>query len=334
MKSGWLLSYKVRKVSKELKMSTNKKRQHYVFKAYLKPWATDKKIWCKQNGDFFNTNLDNIAVENYFYKLQGISEDQVKVVMELFSAPNDSNLQRIYQKWMSRYMFIIWVGKQIEQADNSMKEFEDYNKIIINWEEELQSRIENIGIRYLKKIKDGDITFYKNDDGNSEFNFFLATQYLRTKNMQKRIIASIEHMKVGNSSFSSFCDQLSKDDLEKLWDIIRPMKTIKMASDLSKARDICEIVLLMNDTDLNLITGDQPVINIHATGLGIGIIPEKVEFYYPITPKKAILVRELDGNSEENRIQLSKEDVKSYNNMITEQSHEQIYGLRKEDLTV
>lgn len=316
-------------------MSTNKKRQHYVFKAYLKPWATKKKIWCKLPGKIIFLNPTRVAVEKYFYKLQGISEDQVKVVMELFSAPNDPNLQRIYQAWITRYIFIVWVGKQIEQADSFMKEFEnDFNKIIINSEEELQSRIENIGSRYLKKIKDGDITFYKDDDGNSEFNFFFATQYLRTNNIKTRIIASIKHMKVGNSSFSSFFDQLTGGDPEKIWSIIRPMRTIKMVADLSKAREICEMVLLVNNTDLNLITGDQPAINTYATGLDIGIIPEKVEFYYPITPKKAILIREHDGNPTEDHIQLSKEDVICYNDMIIKQSHEQIFGLRKEDLMV
>jgi len=39
-------------------MKKNKKRQHYVWKNYLKPWTLDNKIWCKRKDKIFNTSLD------------------------------------------------------------------------------------------------------------------------------------------------------------------------------------------------------------------------------------------------------------------------------------
>ena len=48
-------------------MKKNKKRQHYVWKNYLKPWTLDNKIWCKRKDKIFNTSLDNIGNESYFY---------------------------------------------------------------------------------------------------------------------------------------------------------------------------------------------------------------------------------------------------------------------------
>jgi len=84
--------------------------------------------------------------------------------------------------------------------------------------------------------------------------------------------------------------------------------------------------LLDNRTDTPFITGDQPIINMHAT-YEPGA-PEKLEFFYPISPQKAMLLLESSDHSQS----VTAENVLRYNNLIARISHEQVFSNSREYL--
>ena len=86
---------------------------------------------------------------------------------------------------------------------------------------------------------------------------------------------------------------------------------------------------LNNKTNISFITGDQPVINIAERKKNDKI--KKLIFYYPISPKIAILVSN-NFHKNENVDITENNQVKQYNKSIVQESLEQIYGNQKIDI--
>ena len=61
------------------------------------------------------------------------------------------------------------------------------------------------------------------------------------------------------------------------------ISTMRFAHSLYRRRDQFKIVLLANETAIPFITGDQPIINVHATG---SEVPERPELFYHLSPKE------------------------------------------------
>jgi hypothetical protein len=53
-------------IAKLVKLAGHKKRQHYVFQHYLKPWATGGNLWARRHGTAiaFPAHTTKVAVEN------------------------------------------------------------------------------------------------------------------------------------------------------------------------------------------------------------------------------------------------------------------------------
>ena len=54
------------------------KKQHYIWRNYLRPWtdnnSTTGRITCLRKNKIFPTSLMNIAHENYFYNIHALSD--------------------------------------------------------------------------------------------------------------------------------------------------------------------------------------------------------------------------------------------------------------------
>jgi len=86
-------------------METDKKHQHYVWKNYLKPWATDKKIWCKRHDSIFNPSLNNIAQEKYFYEVDPLNEIEIRIATRFIEMNPPENRPFLIKK-LAQYIYI------------------------------------------------------------------------------------------------------------------------------------------------------------------------------------------------------------------------------------
>ena len=78
-----------------------------------------------------------------------------------------------------------------------------------------------------------------------------------------------------------------------------------------------------NPTDTPFITSDQPIINLHANSTGK--TPDKLEFFYPLSPRKAVLLIE-SSNPARVEPSLSAFAVNSYNVLMLRNSYEQVFS--------
>jgi hypothetical protein len=86
------------------------------------------------------------------------------------------------------------------------------------------------------------------------------------------------------------------------------------------------VSLLAAPSGSAFITGDQPVINTHATGLELEAIPDKLEFYYPVSPTIAVLIGMDPHGGESKTVHLEREEVVRFNQAIAAAAHRQIYA--------
>ena len=100
------------------------------------------------------------------------------------------------------------------------------------------------------------------------------------------------------------------------------ISTMRFADSLYRRRDQFKIVLLDNPTEIPFITGDQPIINIHAT-FRAGVLPERLELFYPLSPQRAMALVEVGT---ERQSVLSVNEVQQFNEMIVWNSHEQVFS--------
>lgn len=295
------------------------KRQHYVWRYYLVQWTNSKSIdgdiYCCRKDKIFPTGLMNIAQEKYFYALIDITDTEALWIEKISLNGNEPELLKdMCLSWIKTYRLPF-------QEINSLKarginEPESFDKIIKEGEEKLYCKIEETGKPHLESIYNEDLSFYENDDGKVDFNIFICEQYFRTK---KRLES------LNNSSNHGI-------DTQKLWPIFRHIFATKLAFTFTyRADKKFKIFLMHNNTTINFITGDQPVINRYATKELQGKHIDKLEFYYPVSPKTALLLTEKEYKEEELVIN-DIETVIELNDLLFFNSQEQVYGFSEVEL--
>jgi hypothetical protein len=130
-------------------METNKKRQHYVWKKYLKPWTINGKLWCKRNGIIFNPSLENIAQEKYFYATTPLNEVELKLATGFIKRTPPEN-HSLLIKMLAQYTYI----------GNGPSDYLRKNGIE-NYHERIEHSIDNALELLYKKIYHSSLTLIK-----------------------------------------------------------------------------------------------------------------------------------------------------------------------------
>jgi hypothetical protein len=297
-----------------------KRRHHYVWKKYLKAWSTDDLIWCRQGRKIFNPNLDNVAVCKDFYTLKELSAADIEILYKLAIEPSSSHLQKLNKGWISLLNSPFDFKRELEQRgiNNSTELNASFNKAIQNVQEDIHGKIEDIGAEYLASALNEDVNFFKDEIARVRFIYFLCIQYLRTNKMKSSVLDRIH--------------RTPHIDMGKIWDVLILIFATNLGWSFYEERASFRIVLLKNQSRKEFITGDQPVINICDIKLEKTGIPDDIEFYYPISPKLAILVTKNFPSNLSEQIALEEGDVTKYNLMMIAESHSQIYAASEKTL--
>lgn len=273
-------------------MKDLKKQQHYVWKHYLKPWTINDKIWCQRNGSTFNTSLKNIAQKRYFYESEQLNSDELAFLKYILNGMHPT-AQESLNGLLKLYNFTADSNGYIKKCG-----IEDFHSII-----------ESNFIPILDKLYLEDLSFFENEKEKNAFAYFIGSQYTRTNKMRDNMIKA--NLKTTN---------LNPEKLSKVFNLIFADTIGNWIFSKTKTR------LLINNSDIDFITGDQPVLNTMGNH-SYTKAPEKIELYYPISPKYAIYISEkLDG-----KVYISKDDVIKYNEFIKNHSKEQLYSKKEND---
>ena len=86
------------------------------------------------------------------------------------------------------------------------------------------------------------------------------------------------------------------------------------------------ITFLDNQTGVNFLTTDQPIVNTYFPFPATYQEIDKVKFYYPITPKLSVLIHKNEIELAATHIFVATPEVDEYNKMMIKASNSAIFG--------
>ena len=293
--------------------ANKKKKQHYVWRRYLKPWQVESKIVCMRNKKniFSTSDLMNIGQQSYFYKVNKLSPEDIEFVRGMFLSDVSEFVDSVYSRLFSLFLNIEKLDKlKVDSTDDKLETLR--KNYANNLEEEIQSEIESQGDKYLGELLNGNTTFFNEEVGAAHFINFICMQYLRTKKHHDNLV----NMVTGPD----------KEKIIKCANLIRIVFSTKLAANLYCNRNKYKLVLATNSSDTPLLTCDQPVVNFMALNTPVGEQVEEFGLYYPISPDKAVFFVEKGMFSSITNMHFDAKTVDEFNNIMVDNSHEQVYS--------
>jgi len=278
-------------------MSTDTKKQHYVWEYYLKAWATKNKIWCLREGKIFNASTDNVAHERYFYETSEFSPNEIKLVESIL------NLGKGLARTVNLDTFRTYI--EVSHANERGRRFG------IEWHHGI---IENKAVPIMEMLRVGNSSVLDNRNKKIDFCIFLGQQYMRTKKIKESRPPFPENQVIP--------EKYKDCDFQKIFEAL----TFVYANGLgAQIHDALEIRLVENTSNINLITSDQPIYNLAAKP---GEEAHEISIYYPIGPRLAIFARKSPNLA---KIETEAEAIE-LNAFMANNSHELLFGQSETEL--
>lgn len=299
-----------------------KHRHHYVWQKYLRPWETDNELWCLRNRKIFKTGSIVVGVERDFYETHQLSDVDIEFLKRVIGRESNKEFQTLLNRWID--FFTLPQRSEAKLKASGRLNPETAKKLSarkIQMEEDLHERIEKLGANGLASLVNRDTQFLCNSEKKYDFIYYLCTQYLRTKKIETRFVAASE-----NSPFTNGVSSTS------VINAFRHIMSMRMALDLTTPALEYTVQLVINATDQDFITSDQPVINLNCPFPDDNRMPTRTHFYYPVSPNTAIYVLNDENRMNATCTITNKDIVMQHNQSIIDASHEQIYAAKKCDL--
>lgn len=302
-----------------------KRKQHYVFRYYLTPWA-NPRVYCLQKNVVFPAHLENLANQRDFYRLKELTtQEELFIKMAFIDRAPNSRLKKIFIEMLDLFTGPFKKRKELESKDILTEELDKkIDQLINNVEEEYHAHIESVLIPFLKKLNhiDGDFTLTRKEF--NDLNFVICVQYFRTKRNRSYVVKDV-NQKLGNNPQMKILAEIYGFNIENMYQIIANFLAVSLADSLNSQHNQYHYVILKNDTLIPLISGDQPVLNTKADYQS-GISPTEFEMYYPISPTKAVLLTKENNFKSIKNYTLSVDEVHHYNNCIFKASENQLFA--------
>lgn len=290
------------------------RRQHTVWRRYLRAWAKQEQIWCAMAGNKFPASLMKVAQQRDFYRLEEMTDDDIHKLMKLIVEPMNSPLLRQASvEWIRMFDQLRTIRTNLSRLGIDAPK--DLEHASIQAEESLHGAIEENAVPLLDRLLVAD-AFCLNDDEYGQFMHFMMTQYFRTSRMKENLRRGL------GDKYDGY--------VTRSMPALRHIMATAAAWTLIAERKTWNACLLTNDSSVPLITGDQPVINLLAVELPDGVNVEDCEFYYPLSPWKALVVlkseRYAGGKITEDS------EAREFNRLIALAAERQAFGAKMSDL--
>ena len=270
------------------------------------------------NGCIRCTGTTRVAVGKHFYKLHKLNTTDLQLIKALVIDVAHPIARPMHIEFVTA---ITAPMRIVEQNRHRMKRLDKIDAYLdVQMSNELENyhmSIENSFLPTLTKLGNGDLSFYNDQKECIRFLHFLATQYMRTKGIKVRTI-------------QMFGDTYGHD-LTRIWDIMSFMCAVEFSASLFVQRERRSVDLVHNRTSTTFITGDQPVIDLLAKRPNAEV--EKVSLYYPLGPRVALLLTEVDEAPQYATDTLTSAQVEELNKKMLENSHSQVFAQTKEPLS-
>jgi hypothetical protein len=300
------------------KSAERKKNQHYVFQAYLRPWSHKGQIWCLRNGEIFSPNLNGVACERFFYRSYPLTDEErefvPKVMIEVEGTPEP--LKKTLQSFLDTYCLAHKVRATLKPSARTREHEEALDVLIETGAENWLAAIEDEFLPFLKQLQEGKTDFYHDYKAAIVFITGLCVQSARTKQVREAALRVMGPEIRGRNTLH-------------MLSAISLLLPIRLSHNLVLDRKSFKVEIIENESDTPFITTDQPVINLHGDANPELKPPERLEFFYPVSPKRAMVFLEKETSIP---LRVSAVSVDHYNVRMAQHSHEQIFSDSREYL--
>jgi hypothetical protein len=291
-----------------------KRRHHYVWQKYLSAWSVDDQIACLRNGQTFRCGTIKVAVQKDFYRLTEVTESDLKAIELVCFDQCDPGLRKLNQGWIPYFTRIFELKRRREASGRKDPEVvQAIDEAISNLEEALHEGIEDGSAHQLDALRRDDLSFLASDDELAIFVHYLSVQYMRTAKMRATCLAAMRR------------HALPGFDGARAWGLLSHILATNIGASLYRDRCRLGITLLRNTSGIELITADQPVINVRDLSPNGGR-DDEVQLYYPIAPTAALLVDPCRPQRETGIRLLTPAEADGYNRTLLAHAHEQSYA--------
>lgn len=302
------------------KFSQAKIKHHYVWASYLRNWSLNERdvYYTTAKGNIACDSVKGLAMEKDFYKSKRLTKEHLEHV-NTFASLFPEGRQDAHIDILNGCLYV----QKIEDIGKSLgnKEIQEIiNTNLSNYLEFLHSCHEDSALEIIKSLAKGDLTILSDDKRLSDFSLFLGHQVFRTKKMKavaNTIISNIDTTKSRNVSRS----------INECWWFLSYMFGINLGLDLFGTRHDDGHCLLINNTSVPFITSDHPVIDIPLTMREENRLSgaRNVDFYYPISPKIAYMIKAGDrlGSS---KVEVTDNEADEMNSNIAKRANVHIFG--------
>lgn len=303
--------------NEETEETMEKIYQHHVPRFYLRAWATNDRVWCLGYGKIFPAKLTVVGGEHYFYQLHDLTSEDIALIERLAIVPSREGLQSIHRNFLNAFSFP-WVVKNEAQISGPVDAAIDtlLEEAITNTVEDYHMEVEKSFQPYLASLLAGDTSFYAEPEKAAEFLYDLSVQYFRTKKIKEAVISA------GPKPF---------ENIERVWNILSHVFAVAMGASLFADRSKFKIVLIDNFTSISFITADQPIINLRSERAD-KTPPMRLEFYYPLSPTKAMLF--LEQCSPAGLSSVTMDEAHFYNLLMAQHAFQQLFSNSEDYLKV
>lgn len=289
------------------------RRQHYVWKHHLTAWEVGGTIAVLRKGaNGFRTDPLNVAVKKDFYRLPRLNRADFTFFEQFIaSLPIPEQAKDVARGWTEPAIMAAATrellrsqGRLTQDAERAIEDYE------IQADESYHSAIEKRSLSLLDDLRQGRVDFWPHDDlASMSFCYFIALQHMRTKRMADRVIADQD-------------TAAARDDLIRRWPILRHILATNVGMTLFVERAGWHLRVIEAAGEVEFITADQPIMNLLAAATR-----NDMAFYYPLGPRRALLLEHADNPSEAPGSDVVDADVvKSLNRRIFDYAHEQVFG--------
>lgn len=277
-------------------MNQIKKRQHYVWRNYLRAWSDPNDLipaLIKDEKKVIATNLMNVAQEKYYYSLEEFSIEEENILKEHmlnFSNEFTENIFKDYFDIFTSYSKIKRFLKTNNIPQEKKEEFKNRLEFLkSNTMEDFHTDFENFGQRLIKIKKFEDISFLHDRESQMQVYIFICLQYVRTKKMQNNFRKKLKN------------HEMIKPDF---YNILSIVIATGMACGLIFTKST-KIVFIENISKTDFITSDQPIMNLKSWDKDLRGNTKTLELFYPINPKIALKIH-YEGGLEFEHLKIKK----------------------------
>jgi hypothetical protein len=299
------------------------KRQHYVWRAYLRPWANHENIWTNftQLNKIERPGLMGVAQERYFYKLVDFTAAEEAFFKKYINQCSPAVLKPLNLDFLELFTSTGKLKKQLEQTINPAvdkeKHAEEIRKLEINLMEIAHGKMENLGQKFIAYRTLAELKTIEENDYLFEAMMFLCVQYYRTRSMR-------------NAVLQSFIGTPYEELSNKSWNILCYVTATTLARSISLDPGL-KFIFHENNTTEHFITCDQPVFNILNDKVDENGEVTDLELYYPISPQHALTIHFRNDQAEKYvSNNADKDQIYFFNQKVIESADFYVFADSKE----